>query len=89
MPTIPRSATLTESFTGTHPKDGRHVTYQRYCNVIRGGKPIEWVSSTTVWPSGRTDSFTQQATGRSIAGIDEVFTHLNAKFTVNATHTRY
>ncbi|MEY9861407.1 hypothetical protein ABH935_007048 [Catenulispora sp. GAS73] len=89
MPTIPRSATLTESFTGTHPSDGRHVTYQRYGKATRGGKPIEWVSCVTVWPSGRTGSFTSQATGRSIDGIDGIFTRLKAKFTVNATHTHH
>ena len=89
MPTIPRSAKLTESFTGTHPAHGCHVTYKRYGNLIRGGKPIEWVTCEKVWPSGSAESFTSQATGRGIREIDEVFTHLEATYTINASRTRY
>lgn len=89
MVTIPRTATLTETFIGTHPSHGCRVTYKRYGNVMRGGKPIEWVSCESIWPSGRTRTFTSQATGRSIGEIDEVFAHLEARYTVNASHTRH
>ncbi|WP_194921921.1 hypothetical protein [Catenulispora rubra] len=89
MVAIPRSATLTETFIGTHPAHGCHVTYKRYGNLIRGGRPIEWVSCETVWPSGTTRSFTSQATGSTIREIDEIFAKLAARYTVNASHTRH
>ncbi|MFL6110160.1 MAG: hypothetical protein ACJ786_02230 [Catenulispora sp.] len=89
MAKIPNTAQLLETFIGTHPDHGCHVTYKRYGNLIRGGKPIEFVSCDTVWPSGTTRSFTSQATGRSIREIDKVFTHLEARYTINATRTRH
>ena len=88
MVNIPRSANLTESFTGSDAR-GIRVTCRRYGPLTRGGKPIEWVAWEQVMPSGTTRAFNEQATGRCIATIDDTFAHLATNYTVNATHTRH
>jgi hypothetical protein len=88
MVKIPRSAKLTESFTGTDAR-GIRITCHRYGPLTRGGKPIEWVSWEQVMPSGTTRAVNEQVTGRRIATIDDAFAGLATKYPVNANHTRH